>query len=110
MKTETNRTTQTPGDVLNELRALVAEAERMLGSQPEGGCNCDVTLAALRERFETAQARCAELYAGAKGKVIAGAKSTDEAIRENPYQSIAIAAGIGLVAGVLLGRRSHQPQ
>ena len=107
MKTETNRTTQTPEDVLNELRALVAEAERMLGEQPRGGCDCDINMAAaLRERFEAAQARCAELYAGTKQKVIAGAKRTDETIRENPYQSIAIAVGVGLLAGVLLGRRS----
>ena len=109
MKTETNRTTQTPEEVLNELRDLVAEAERMLGGQSRGGCDCDSSLASLRERFEAAQARCAELCTDAKQKVIAGAKSTDAAIRENPYASLAIAAGIGVLAGVLLGRRPHSP-
>lgn len=107
MKTETDRTTQRPEDVLNDLRALVTEAERLLGQAPQGACNCDATLAALRERFEAAQERLGELYAGAKRKVVAGAKYTDETIRDNPYQSMAIALGIGLVAGVLIGRRSN---
>jgi ElaB/YqjD/DUF883 family membrane-anchored ribosome-binding protein len=60
----------------------------------------------LRSRFAAAQERCADAYAGARKKVIAGAKYTDETIRANPYQSLAIAAGLGLLIGVLLGRRS----
>jgi len=63
-------------------------------------------MSALRSRFDAAQERVSELYAGAKKKVVAGAKCTDEAIRANPYQSLAIAAGVGLLVGVLLGRRS----
>jgi ElaB/YqjD/DUF883 family membrane-anchored ribosome-binding protein len=106
MKTETNRTTQSPENVLNELHDLVTEAERLLGQAPQVACNCAVDVAALRARLEAAQERLGELYAGAKRKVIAGAKSADETIRENPYQSIAIALGVGLAAGVLIGRRS----
>lgn len=64
-------------------------------------------LAALRSRFDAAQERLAELYEGARTKVVAGAKCTDAAIRENPYQAMAIAAGVGLLVGVLLGRRSR---
>lgn len=107
MKTETNRTVQTPEDMLDELRALVAEAERLLGDAPQGACNCETTMEALRERFEAAQERLTALYTGAKRKVVAGARYTDEKIRENPYQSIAIALGLGLAAGVLIGRRSN---
>ena len=57
-------------------------------------------------RFLAAQERFADVYTGARKKVIAGAKYTDETIRANPYQSLAIAAGVGLLVGVLLGRRS----
>lgn len=103
MKTDTAGATQTPEDVLNELRALVSEAERMIGQAPAG--NCEATVAALKERFEAAQERLALFYATAKRKVVAGARYTDETIRENPYQSMALALGVGLVAGALLGRR-----
>ena len=47
-----------------------------------------------------------ELYDGAKKKVVAGAKYTDTAIRENPYQALAIALGVGVLIGVLVGRRT----
>ena len=103
MKTEIDRPMQTPEDVLNELRSLVGEAEKILGQAPAG--NCDATVAALRERFEAAQERLSEYYTTAKQKVVAGAKYTDTKIRENPYQSLALALGIGLLAGVLVGRR-----
>ena len=95
---------QTPEELLNDLRALVADAEKMMeGAVTENGAEL---LTTLRARFEAAQDRFAELYAGARKKVVAGAKYTDEAIRANPYQSLAIALGAGLLIGVLLGRRS----
>ncbi len=63
---------------------------------------------ALRARYDAAAERLGEMYEGAKQRVTAGAKCTDAAIRANPYQSLAIAAGVGLLVGVLLGRRSSQ--
>jgi ElaB/YqjD/DUF883 family membrane-anchored ribosome-binding protein len=104
MKTETDRTIQTPDDVLSELRSLVNEAENIIHQSQDG--NCESAVAALRERFEAAQAKLADLYEGAKKKVVSGARSTDHAIRENPYQALAITLGIGVLVGVLVGRRS----
>jgi ElaB/YqjD/DUF883 family membrane-anchored ribosome-binding protein len=103
MKSKTDKTAQTPEAILNELRSLVSEAEKILG-QSAGG-DCEATMAALRERFADAQKRLFAFYDVARRKVVAGTKYTDELIHENPYQSLAIALGIGLVAGALLGRR-----
>jgi ElaB/YqjD/DUF883 family membrane-anchored ribosome-binding protein len=36
---------------------------------------------------------------------VAGAKATDRAIREYPYQSLGVAFGVGVLLGVLLARR-----
>jgi ElaB/YqjD/DUF883 family membrane-anchored ribosome-binding protein len=97
-------TAHTPKELLNELQALVAEVEAMIAdSVTEHPAEA---IDALRSRFVAAQDRFADAYAGARKKVVAGAKCTDEAIRANPYQSLAIAAGVGLLVGVLLGRRS----
>jgi len=103
MKNNTE-TAQTPKDLLNDLHALVAEAEKMMGDSLSE--HTEDAVSALRSRFDAAQERFADLYAGARKRVVAGAKYTDETIRANPYQSIAIAAGVGLLVGVLLGRRS----
>jgi len=104
MKHNNDTAAQTPKELLNDLHALVAEAEKMMGDSISE--HTTEAVSALRTRFNAAQDRFADVYAGAKKKVIAGAKYTDETIRENPYQSIAIAAGLGLLIGVLLGRRS----
>ena len=99
-----NETAHTPKELLHELQTLVAEAETMmLDSASEQSAEM---LGNLRERFGAAQEKFADVYEGAKKKVVAGAKYTDTTIRENPYQAMAIAAGVGLLVGVLLGRRS----
>ncbi len=104
MKNTNETTVQTPKELLNDLHALVTEVEKMMGdSLSEHTADA---MGALRTRFEAAQERLSCLYTGAKQKVVAGAKCTDAAIRANPYQSLAIAAGTGLILGVLLGRRS----
>jgi ElaB/YqjD/DUF883 family membrane-anchored ribosome-binding protein len=99
-----NDTAQTPKELLNDLQTLVTEAEAMIaGSVTEHSADA---FDSLRSRFGAAQERFSEAYAGARQKVVAGAKYTDETIRANPYQSLAIAAGLGLLIGVLAGRRS----
>jgi ElaB/YqjD/DUF883 family membrane-anchored ribosome-binding protein len=102
MKNRNLSEAQTPEALLNDLRALVIEAEKMLGSAPDADGAEAVTT--MRARLEAAQERFGELYASAKKNVAAGAKYTDEAIRANPYQSLAIALGAGLLIGVLVGR------
>ena len=97
-------TVHTPKELLTELQTLVVEAEKMMADSLSEHSADAVTN--LRTRFDAAQERFSEVYAGAKTRVVAGAKCTDAAIRANPYQSLAIAAGVGLLAGVLLGRRS----
>lgn len=105
MKTQTEKTAQTPDDVLNDLRSLVAEAEKILAQTHTE--NDGAVLADLRERLEAAREQITTLYEGTRRKVVAGARYTDETIRENPYQSLAVALGLGLLVGVLLGRRGN---
>lgn len=104
MKNNAVTPAQTPKELLNDLHTLVQEAETMMGDSISE--HTADAVSALRARFDAAQERLGELYAGARKKVVAGAKYTDTAIRENPYQALAIAAGVGLLVGVLLGRRS----
>jgi ElaB/YqjD/DUF883 family membrane-anchored ribosome-binding protein len=99
-----NETAQTPRELLNELQTLVTEAEAMIaGAVTEHSADA---FDSLRSRFSAAQERFTDTYNGARKKVIAGAKYTDETIRANPYQSLAIAAGVGLLIGILAGRSS----
>jgi ElaB/YqjD/DUF883 family membrane-anchored ribosome-binding protein len=100
----TKDTAHTPKELLTELRELVSEAETMMAdSITEHSAEA---INNLRARFEAAQERFSDIYEGARKKVVAGAKHTDAAIRENPYQALAIALGLGLLLGVVVGRRN----
>jgi ElaB/YqjD/DUF883 family membrane-anchored ribosome-binding protein len=93
----------TPRELLSELQELVAEAEKVI-SGPLSEHSAEA-IRALRARFGAAREQFTDVYKGAKKKVVAGVECTDASIRANPYQSLAIAVVIGLIAGVLLGRR-----
>jgi ElaB/YqjD/DUF883 family membrane-anchored ribosome-binding protein len=100
----TKDTAHTPKELLTELQALVSEAETMMAdSITEHSAEA---INNLRARFNAAHERFSEIYEGARKKVVAGAKHTDAAIRENPYQALAIALGLGLLLGVVVGRRN----
>jgi ElaB/YqjD/DUF883 family membrane-anchored ribosome-binding protein len=51
--------------------------------------------------LESAKTTCNQL----EEKAIAGAKVADQTIREHPYESMGVAFGVGLLIGVLVGRR-----
>ena len=103
MKTNKHTAAQSPKDILDELRLLLADAEKMVGDSLTE--SSEEVVNSLRQRYAAAQERLSEVYDGAKQKVVAGAKYTDETIRENPYASMAVAAGVGMHVGLLLGRR-----
>src|SRR5689334_8458649 len=94
-----------PQELLGELRVLLAEAQAMIShSVPEPAAGAFDSLGA---RFSAARERVTGACSEAREKIVARAKSTDHAIRENPYQALAIALGVGLLAGVVLGQRNR---
>lgn len=105
MKNHRHTAAQDPKELLAELQTLVADAEKMIGDS--AGEASEGVMEALRSRYENVSERLTDFYANAKKRVVAGAKYTDSTIRDNPYQSLAVAAGLGLVVGLLLGRRNR---
>jgi ElaB/YqjD/DUF883 family membrane-anchored ribosome-binding protein len=103
MKNNGTTTAAASKHLLDEMHALVAEAEKMMESNSDRG---DDVVGALRARFDSAQERLSEIYTDTRKKVVDTAKSTDKAIRTNPYQSLAIAAGVGVLLGLYMGRRN----
>lgn len=103
MKNRNEATALKPEQVRNDLRTLISDAEKAVGATI--GEHTEEALHALRERLAAAQERFTELYADARKKVVSGAQCTNEAIHEHPYQSLGIALGVGVLLGVLVGRR-----
>jgi len=95
-------TAEAPEQILENLRKLVTEAEKLIG---EGGEHTEEALSGVMERLENARAKMEDLYGAARKKVVTGAHQADEAIRSHPYESLAIALGVGVLLGALIKRR-----
>ena len=63
-------------------------------------------VAEARKRLAAALESGKELYGRVRDKAVEGAKAADQTVRENPYQAIGIAAGVGALIGFLLARRN----
>ena len=83
-------------DISNDFVSSIGETETQ--QRPN-------TWSSIRESVSNAKVRCGELYDGARDKVVTGARATDQAVRTHPYAAMAVAASIGVIAGVLIGRR-----
>ena len=73
----------------------------MKATAGQGGEKASEARSRLAAALESAKATCDRL----QEKTIAAAKATDRCIREHPYESIGVAFGLGLLIGVLIGRR-----
>ena len=89
---------------MTDLKSLTSDAEGLI----------QATAGDLSDKAKEARSRLRSALAAAKGtceslqeKTVAGAKATDKAIREHPYQSLGVAFGAGLLLGVLAIRGSR---
>lgn len=101
---KTTHTAESPEQLLENLRTLIAEAERTLGASVKDGA--EDSLGGIRERLEGAKDTAQHLFVSARKKVVEGAKQADATIRSHPYESLAVALGVGVLLGALLARRS----
>jgi ElaB/YqjD/DUF883 family membrane-anchored ribosome-binding protein len=62
-------------------------------------------VAEARARLASALERAKEIAGRVRDKAVEGAKAADEAVRDNPYQAIGIAFGVGAIVGYLAMRR-----
>ena len=100
-QSDTSRTSSHDEATLDELKMLLAEAEKALSSAGDQASEEIVNLRArLREALTEGKAKARKAYEYAKEQ----AAYADEAIHAHPYMAIGVAAGVGVLAGVLLGR------
>ncbi|MDP1634644.1 MAG: DUF883 domain-containing protein, partial [Gallionellaceae bacterium] len=71
----------------------------------QGGKELAEVRVKAEESLRVAKARMAEAQAALLVRTKAAAKATDVYVHENPWRVIGAAAGVGLVVGLLIGRR-----
>ncbi len=103
MKTRTADEIETSTEkLLNDLAAVVHDGEELLKA---GAQDLSEKSLAARERLAAALQVAKETRARLQDRAVEGAKAADKMIRENPYQSVGIAFGIGVLIGILINRR-----
>jgi len=91
--------------LMQDLRVVLADAEELL--RATAGQAGDKA-AAARERIQESLVAAKERLVAAERAVVEktkqAAKATDEYVHENPWKAVGIAAGVGLIVGMLISR------
>lgn len=92
--------------LVSDIKSAISDAEEMLEATAEQTGEKVATLRArIQERLKAARARLVEAEEVLLDKSRAAARATDAYVHESPWTAIGIAAGIGFVVGLALGRR-----
>ncbi len=95
MDKQTQATSSDLGTLAEDARALMAATADVAGEK----------VGEARKRLAAALESGKKIFGQVKDKAVEGAKATDEAVREHPYQALAVAFGIGAIVGYLISRR-----
>lgn len=89
-----------------DLKALAADAEALLRvTADDASDKAKDARARLNAALEKAKSTCADLQERSVETAKEAVKKADDTIRAHPYESIAIAFGVGLLLGALLKRK-----
>ena len=85
--------------LVEDLRILVQDAEQIINAT--AGNIAEESKKELLGALDRLKARTEQI----KARAVAGARATDRLIRDNPYRSLGVVFGAGLVLGMLINRR-----
>jgi ElaB/YqjD/DUF883 family membrane-anchored ribosome-binding protein len=92
--------------LVSDMRAVMSDAEDLLSL---GAGDVSESARSLKDRLRQnlgrARSGLVDLQAAASEKVKAAGHVADDYVHDNPWRSVAVGAGVGLVVGMLIGRR-----
>lgn len=92
--------------VRNDMKSLVRDAQQLFREASVAtGERADELRAKGQELLDSAAQRAQDLQAVAVETSKELANNTDSFVKENPWKAVAISAGVGVLVGMLIGRR-----
>jgi ElaB/YqjD/DUF883 family membrane-anchored ribosome-binding protein len=102
----TDSTESSRDKLVDEFAAVLAEAEEMLKrAATETGDKARDLRSQIETKLLRAKLSLQELEGQAVDQAKAAARATDDYVRDNPWQAIGVAAAVGVLVGLLIGRR-----
>lgn len=101
-----NDSAVTKEKLVQDFRLVVADAEELLrATASQAGEKVSAVREKVQENLHRAKIKLAEAEDVLIDQGRQAARVTDEYVHDNPWKAVGIAAGIGLVVGLLIGRR-----
>ena len=92
--------------LVSDIKSVISDAEEMLGATADQTGEKIANLRArIQARLRDAKLRLIEAEALLVTKTKAAARATDEYVHESPWTAVGIAAGVGVLIGLIIGRR-----
>jgi len=92
--------------LIADMKVVVADAEELLrATANQAGDKVSELRGRIQDHLVTARASLADAQAAMVDKAKEVGRATDDYVQDNPWRSVGIAAGVGLLVGLLIGRR-----
>ncbi|MCC7487375.1 MAG: DUF883 domain-containing protein [Burkholderiales bacterium] len=92
--------------LVQDFKLVVSDAEELLrATASQAGEKVSVVRERVQESLHRAKIKLAEAEEVLIDSGRQAARATDEYVHDHPWKAVGIAAGIGLVIGLLIGRR-----
>jgi ElaB/YqjD/DUF883 family membrane-anchored ribosome-binding protein len=102
--TETEKVTT--DKLFSDLQTVIEDAEALLqATASQTGEKIEAIRSRAKASVGQARERLSEIRKNTADQARQAAESADEYVHKNPWQAVGIAAGIGLLLGVLINRR-----
>lgn len=96
----------TKAQLVAEFKTVIADAEALIkATASQGGEKVDKLRSQAEASVASAKAKLDDLHEDLIEKGREAVKVTDDYVKENPWKAVGVAAGIGLVIGLLVSRR-----
>jgi ElaB/YqjD/DUF883 family membrane-anchored ribosome-binding protein len=91
--------------LMQDFRAVVTDTEELLkATANQAGEKVSAARERIQQNLVAARARLDEAESAMIEKTKYAAKATDEYVHDNPWKAVGVAACVGIVVGVLIGR------
>lgn len=92
--------------LIADFKVVVADAEELLRvTASQAGDKAADLRTRIQARLAEAKVQLADAEAALIDKAKLAGRAADDYVHDNPWRSVGIAAGVGLIVGLLIGRR-----
>jgi ElaB/YqjD/DUF883 family membrane-anchored ribosome-binding protein len=99
-------TTVSKDKLVQDLKVVIADAEELLrATASQAGEKAAQAREKIQDSLHKAKIKLAEAEDVVIDKTKQAARATDEYVHEHPWRAVSVAAGIGLIIGMLISRR-----